>query len=165
MGHLQLSLSPLGSGTQVILPDIYLCLYSYIKEKLQFMSSFILWSAVDNDTNSEDKFKEIATWWTELEGKSVEYRHVAGRQKHGEKEEKSGRLIREEPPFTIQNPRLDCSNLSFEKQGRTQNILVQGLELDIEHKQLKVFSSDPHQYIFTQVPAPGAGSFRRETMF
>lgn len=129
------------------------------------MSSVIFWSSVDNDTNSEDKFKKIATWWTELEGKSVEYLHVSGRQKHREKEEKSGRLIHEKPPFTIQNPRLEESNLSFEKEGRVQNILVQGLELDIEHKQLKVFSSDPHQYIFTQVPAPGAGFFRRKTMF
>ncbi len=127
------------------------------------MSSVILWSSVDSDTNSEDKFKEIATWWTQLEGKSVKYRHVSGLQTNPSTKEES-ELRSCEEYFTIQNPRLKSSNLSFEKQGCPQNILVQRLELDIEHKQLKVFSSNPHRYIFTQLPAPGAGSFRRETM-
>ena len=127
------------------------------------MSSVILWSSVDSDTNSEDKFKEIATWWTELKGKSVKYRHVSGVLINPSTEEES-ELRSCEESFTIQNPRLEDSNLSFEKQGCAQNIPVQRLELDIEQKQLKVFSSNPHRYIFTQLPAPGAGSFRRETM-
>jgi hypothetical protein len=128
------------------------------------MSSVILWSSVDNDTNSEDKFKEIATWWAELEGKSVEYHHVSGVLITPSTGEEKVLRIGGKESFTIQNPRLEDSNLCFEKQGCVLKILVQRLELDIEQKQLRVFSSDAHRFIFTQLPAPGAGFLRREKL-
>lgn len=127
------------------------------------MSSVILWSLEDSDTDSKDRFKEIVNWWTGLEGRSVKYRRISGIETNpstGEERE----LFSLEESFTIQNPRLEDATLSFEKKGRSHNIPVQQLKLDVVHNQLKVFSYAPDRHIFTQIPAPGMGFFRRETI-
>lgn len=126
------------------------------------MSGVILWTLGENASDSDHRFKEIANWWTELEGKNVGYRHVHGIQTNLTVEEQE-RLSSEES-FTIQNPQLEDATLSFEKQSCLHNISVQGLDLDVEQNKLKVFSSDPHRHIFTELPAPGMGRFKRETM-
>jgi hypothetical protein len=129
------------------------------------MSSVIHWSSLDSDANSEDNFKKIARWLAKLHGETVKYYRVDGYQTNESPEEEKVLKTSNHDHFKILNPRLEDAHLCYETPDGVQKILVQKLKLDIEQKQLKVFSTDPHRHYFTWLPTSSGGLLSRETIF
>lgn len=123
------------------------------------MSNPIIWTPDTSNPDDEEKRQAIASWWTGLGGKRVEWYHVSGIQTDATGEEHVKKIGSQF--LTIQNPRLGSNTLSFEGQGERHEIRFKRLEL--QGTQLKVFGTDPHRHVFTE--SSGGGSFRSEKVF
>jgi hypothetical protein len=108
----------------------------------------------DSDNNNSENFNKIRDWLAERADRKFRYGHISGIQSDSStgKEEV---LSKSESSLEAQNLSLSENALIFYKQGKSHKIAIKKMELDSDNKTLKIFSDDPHRYIFTEITSRG----------
>ena len=129
----------------------------------------ICWNSTDQDQNN---LVQIAKWWSELKGQKVQWIQVVGTTNNpttGETkvlmQNTSGDSFDSNGPvFTIENPTLHNTSLSFRGVDDFHELQVQQLELDAQNQQLQVTCSDGRVHVFKHQPAIGGIMIERMSL-